>query len=134
MWLLLFMYIVLHHTVGDFYHLLFPMPVLYMGVACLIFGNFFYTYVHLIGCMQRKYYHLLKWIMFIPLYWSMTSIAAFLALQQLVCKPHYWEKTRHGLHLPSSVSGVVKSGQKPENGVPLETLCSSSTCSLVEGE
>jgi len=29
----------------------------------------------------------------------MASIAAFMALQQLIFKPHYWEKTKHGLHL-----------------------------------
>jgi hypothetical protein len=104
MWLLLLTYIGFHSLVTDLYHTLFPMPVLYMGVICLIFGNFFYTYSHLIGCMKRKQFHLLKWTLLIPVYWAMASVAAFLAFQQLIIKPHYWEKTQHGLHLRSAGS------------------------------
>jgi cellulose synthase/poly-beta-1,6-N-acetylglucosamine synthase-like glycosyltransferase len=102
MWLLLGMYILLHSSTFGLYHILFPAPVLYMGVLCLIFGNFFYTYSHLIGCMKRGYFHLVKWTLLIPIYWAMASIAAFMALQQLILKPHYWEKTQHGLHLLSA--------------------------------
>ena len=32
------------------YHTLFPASVLYMGSLCLIFGNFLYCYLHLLGC------------------------------------------------------------------------------------
>jgi hypothetical protein len=77
-----------------------------MGMMCFIFGNFFYTYAHLIGCMKRRHYHLVKWTLFIPIYWAMASLAAFMALQQLVFKPHYWEKTQHGLHLHSTGSSM----------------------------
>jgi len=31
----------------------------------------------------------------------MMSIAAVMAFFQLLFKPHYWEKTQHGLHLKS---------------------------------
>ncbi len=102
MWLLLLIYIGFAHSATALYHTLFPLPVFYMGIICLIFGNFFYTYMHLIGCMKRKQYHLVKWTLLIPLYWAMASAAAFLALQQLLFKPHYWEKTQHGLHLRSA--------------------------------
>ena len=102
MWLLLGIYIVFHPFVVDFYHILFPGPVLYMGALCLIFGNFFYVYTHIIGCLKRGYFHLAKWTLFIPIYWAISSIAAFMALQQLIFKPHYWEKTMHGLHLRSA--------------------------------
>jgi hypothetical protein len=86
---------------------LFPTPVFYMGTLCLIFGNFFYTYTHLIGCMKRGQFHLVKWTLLIPIYWAMASVAAFMALQQLIFKPHYWEKTQHGLHLRSSGSSMT---------------------------
>jgi cellulose synthase/poly-beta-1,6-N-acetylglucosamine synthase-like glycosyltransferase len=97
MWALLLVYIVLRPV--NLFHTLFPAPVLYMAVTCLIFGNFFYMYSHFIGCMKRGQYDLVKWTLLIFIYWGMASIAAFVALQQLILKPHYWEKTRHGLHL-----------------------------------
>ena len=100
MWALLLLYIVLHPV--NLFHTLFPAPVLYMAVTCLIFGNFFYMYSHFIGCMKRGQYDLVKWTLLIFIYWGMASIAAFVALQQLILKPHYWEKTRHGLHLQTT--------------------------------
>lgn len=104
MWALAAIYILSRPI--NLYHMLFPTPVLYMGTLCFIFGNFFYTYAHLIGCMKRGHFHLVKWTLFIPIYWAMASLAAFMALQQLVFKPHYWEKTQHGLHLHSSGSSM----------------------------
>ncbi len=100
MWALLLVYIVLRPV--NLFHTLFPGPVLYMAVTCLIFGNFFYMYSHFIGCMKRGQYDLVKWTFLIFIYWGMASIASFMALQQLILKPHYWEKTRHGLHLQTA--------------------------------
>lgn len=93
------------------YHTLFPTFVLYMGMACFIFGNFFYMYSHMIGCMKRGHYSLAKWTLLIPLYWLMTSVAAFIALYQLVFKPHHWEKTKHGLHLNGSTQVATEMAQ-----------------------
>jgi cellulose synthase/poly-beta-1,6-N-acetylglucosamine synthase-like glycosyltransferase/transposase len=101
-WALLAIYILFRPIVGDVYHTLFPAPVLYMGTLCLIFGNFLYIYSHLVGCMKRSQYSLIKWALSVPVYWVMMSIAAFMAFYQLIFKPHYWEKTKHGLHLHSS--------------------------------
>jgi cellulose synthase/poly-beta-1,6-N-acetylglucosamine synthase-like glycosyltransferase len=100
MWALLLLYILFHPVA--LFHTLFPGPVLYMAVTCLIFGNFFYTYSHFIGCMKRGQYDLVKWTLLIFIYWGLASVAAFMALQQLIFKPHYWEKTKHGLHLQKS--------------------------------
>ena len=99
MWTLLAVYIVFGHSVVGFYHILFPGPVLYLGAFCLICGNFFYIYLYLLACMKRRQYHLLPWTLLIPCYWFLISIAGFYALFELVVKPHYWQKTVHGLHL-----------------------------------
>ncbi len=111
------------------YHILFPTPVLYMGTLCLIFGNFFYTYTHLIACMKPGRYSLIKWALFIPIYWMMMSIAATLALFQLVFKPHYWEKTKHGLHLRMSglFSGSTTVKEEPASVVNKQFLAFTST-------
>src|SRR5205807_2550818 len=47
-------------------------------------------------------WELMKYTLLIPIYWFFMSIAAGFALYQLVFKPHYWEKTTHGLHLGKS--------------------------------
>ncbi|HEU5383636.1 MAG TPA: glycosyltransferase family 2 protein [Ktedonobacteraceae bacterium] len=99
MWLLLLAYIAFQAVITPLYHILYPRPVLYPGAACLIIGNFFYLYIHLVGCIKRKQYGLMKWALLVPFYWAMMSIAASVALVQLIFKPHYWEKTQHGFHL-----------------------------------
>lgn len=99
MWILLAIYIAFGPSVVSFYHILFPGPVLYLGAFCLICGNFFYIYLYLLACMKRRQYHLLPWTLFIPCYWFLISIAGFYALFELLVKPHYWQKTVHGLHL-----------------------------------
>ena len=101
---LLVIYLFFHGIVVNAYHTLYPMPILYMGAICLVFGNFMYTYIHLIGCMKRGQYHLVKWTLLIPLYWMLASVAGYIALYQIVFKPHHWEKTLHGLHLQKSRS------------------------------
>jgi cellulose synthase/poly-beta-1,6-N-acetylglucosamine synthase-like glycosyltransferase len=100
MWALTLIYILFRPV--QLYSVLFPGPILYMGAFCLIFGNFFYVYIHLIGCVRRREYALIKWVLLIPLYWIMMSMSAYIAFYQLIVKPHYWEKTQHGTHLASS--------------------------------
>ena len=99
MWLLLILSFVFHSLAGEIYGNLIPLPILVVSAVCLIAGNFFYIYIYLLACMKREQYHLVKWMLLIPLYWLMASIAAGMALYQLITKPHYWEKTVHGLHL-----------------------------------
>jgi cellulose synthase/poly-beta-1,6-N-acetylglucosamine synthase-like glycosyltransferase len=99
LWLLVAMYFFLRPVLGDAYQTLFPKPLLYLGTLSLIFGNFFYYYLYLVACVRRKHYGLIRWALLVPFYWLMMSVAAFVALFQLIVKPHYWEKTEHGLHL-----------------------------------
>lgn len=99
MWVLLGIYILFRPYVQDMYHTLFPSVVLYIGIFCLVFGNFFHIYMYLLGCLKRKQYPLVKWALLIPLYWVLLSTAAMMAFYELLLKPHYWQKTQHGLHL-----------------------------------
>ena len=115
MWMLVAIYLSLYGFVFGAYHILYPTPILYLGSLCLILGNFTYTYISLIGCFKRGYFKLIKWTLLIPLYWVMGSIAAYIALYQLIFKPHYWEKTLHGLHLSktSSSSMIIQGAKEP---------------------
>jgi hypothetical protein len=75
----------------------FPGWVLWVSVACLIIGNAMMIYVSMMGVFKRKRYSLVLWALLNPLYWLLHSLAAYKALWQLIVKPHYWEKTEHGL-------------------------------------
>jgi hypothetical protein len=99
LWILFAVYLFLRPAVGDAFHTLFPKPLLYIGSISLIFGNFFFIYVYILGCIKRKQYRLIKWSLLVPLYWGLMSVAAAMALFQLIMAPHYWEKTEHGLHI-----------------------------------
>lgn len=105
LWVITIMYFTLLSYVGSFIELLYLTPVFYMAVFSLAFGNFMFIYLYMVGCAKRNQWNLMKYIYFVPFYWLLISIAGQIALYQLLFKPHYWEKTIHGLH--------VKKSQKP---------------------
>ena len=122
MWALLLIYLFFRPLLVGVYHTLFPVSILYMGSLCLIFGNFLYLYIHLMGCLKRGQFKLIKWTLLMPIYWAVSSIAAFIALYQLITKPHYWEKTTHGLHLMKSpLTGTGASISQEGNQLANET-------------
>lgn len=99
LWLATISYFAAYAYVGPAIESLYPSYVFYMAVISLVFGNFLFMYYYMIGCMKREQYSVLKYTFLIPFYWIMISIAGGIALYQLFFKPHYWEKTVHGLHL-----------------------------------
>lgn len=98
-WILTLMYLALR---PDIYNVLFPTPVLYISIFCFTIGNFFYCYTYMISCARRAQYDLVIWMLLLPGYWLLNSIAAYMALYELIVRPHYWQKTQHGLHLQHS--------------------------------
>ena len=51
----------------------------------------------MMGAFRRRRYWLVLWALLNPAYWLLHSIASYKALWQLLTRPHYWEKTTHGL-------------------------------------
>lgn len=76
---------------------LFPGTIFFIGALCLYVGNFVFTYVNIAGAMRRKYYDMVRVTLFSPAYWGLMSIGAWKGFFQLLTKPHFWEKTIHGL-------------------------------------
>jgi len=76
---------------------MFPPTVFGLGLICGFIGNFVFVYLAVTGCMQRGYYDLAKYAVLTPVYWLMMSVGAYKGLLQLLTRPHYWEKTQHGL-------------------------------------
>ncbi len=75
----------------------FPIWALWASLANLLVGNAVMIYISILGGFKRKTYDLVPWALLNPLYWILHSVASYKALWQLVFKPHYWEKTIHGL-------------------------------------
>lgn len=112
LWIATLSYFLLYKFVGPTIEALYPAPVFYMAVFSLIFGNFMYLYNYMIGLAKREHWELIKYVFFVPFYWIMTSIAAYVAIYQLIFKPHYWEKTHHGLNLKDAIKNPEKLTQK----------------------
>lgn len=99
MWVITLCYFLFRANIGTFIESFFPAPVLYMGVISLLLGNFLYIYYYMIGCAKHGHHELVKYGVFIPLYWLAMSVAAWMAVYKLIVAPHHWAKTKHGLHL-----------------------------------
>ncbi len=114
LWVLTISYFVLYRYLGPSIEAIYPGAVFYMAVTSLLLGNFTYLYNYMIGCAKRGHWELIKYVFLIPIYWLMISYAACIALFQLFFKPHYWEKTIHGLHLAHAANVDLKKIQKLE--------------------
>lgn len=107
LWIITILYFAWYEKVGPTLEALYVGPIFYMAIISTIIGNFMFMYSYMIACVKRGQWSLVKYIFFIPIYWLMLSIAAFIAFYQLIFKPHYWEKTDHGFHLIPSEQKVL---------------------------
>ncbi|MGR9107671.1 MAG: glycosyltransferase, partial [Gammaproteobacteria bacterium] len=98
LWISMLVYLLYGERFQDFYDAIIPAPVFYLGLVSSIFGNLAFIYTHMLAvvCLQR--YDLVRWAFIMPLYWILHSIAGYRALFNYIFAPHFWEKTRHGLH------------------------------------
>ncbi len=80
-----------------FGHISAPGALLYISLFNLVAGNTLAILIGLVGVLPRKKFHLMGYALLIPFYWLLQSIAAYKALWQLITRPHYWEKTEHGI-------------------------------------
>jgi len=118
LWAITIAYFTLYKYVGPSIEALFPSTVFYMAGFALVVGNFMYIYNYMIGCAKRGHWGLIKFIFLVPIYWLLTSVAATMALWQLITKPHYWEKTNHGLHLKKEEGEVADEDEPPVDELP----------------
>ena len=75
----------------------FPVWLLWLTLVNFIIGNSAMVYLSMMGPFKRGTFSLILWAVLNPLYWVLHSLASYKALWQLLFKPHYWEKTEHGL-------------------------------------
>ncbi len=120
LWTATLSYFILYRFVGPTIESLYPSWIFYMALTSLVFGNFMFVYYYMIGTAKRDQWSLIKYIYLIPLYWLLISWSGFVALYQLIFKPHYWEKTIHGLHLSKLITqeAVVVDEQTVSSKIP----------------
>lgn len=75
----------------------FPPWVLWICLFNFLIGNGIMIYLSMMGPFKRGSFNLILWSLLNPVYWILHSIAAYKGLWQLLTRPHYWEKTDHGL-------------------------------------
>jgi len=75
----------------------FPLWLLWLCLLNFIIGNVVIVYLTMMGPYKRGSFNLILWALLNPIYWILHSVASYKALWQLLFKPHYWEKTAHGL-------------------------------------
>jgi len=80
----------------------FPVWLLWICLVNFIIGNSVMVYLSMMGPYKRETFDLILWALLNPIYWILHSIASYKGLWQLITKPHYWEKTEHGLTAQTS--------------------------------
>jgi cellulose synthase/poly-beta-1,6-N-acetylglucosamine synthase-like glycosyltransferase len=91
---------------------LFPFPIVLWGLVCLFAGNMVFIYATLLAAYRRGYYDLVKYALLAPVYWLLMSIGAWKGSIQLITRPNYWEKTRHGFDLKAGYHEPAAGGGK----------------------
>ena len=81
----------------DLIETIYPSAIFFVGAICLYIGNFIFTYANIAGAIRRKYFDMVRITLFSPAYWGLMSVGAWKGFFQLLVKPHFWEKTIHGL-------------------------------------
>lgn len=76
---------------------LFPGWAMWVSLANLGVGSALMVQLSMMGALKRSRFDLVLWGLANPVYWMLHSVAAYKGLWQLITKPHYWEKTNHGL-------------------------------------
>ncbi len=102
LWIMTISYFVLYSLVGPSIEALYPPHIFYLALVSLVFGNFMFFYVYMIGCAKRLQWDILKYLFILPFYWLLISVATTVAIYQFITKPHFWEKTVHGLDIKNS--------------------------------
>lgn len=75
----------------------FPPAILWVCLLNFLVGNALMVYLNMMGPYKRGAFWLVGWAILNPVYWLLHSLASYKALWQLITKPHYWQKTEHGM-------------------------------------
>jgi cellulose synthase/poly-beta-1,6-N-acetylglucosamine synthase-like glycosyltransferase len=69
----------------------------FVASVLMLLANLIFIFINLLACRCRNYSDLWGAAVLSPFYWLLGSVAAWKGAFQLLTRPHYWEKTIHGL-------------------------------------
>jgi cellulose synthase/poly-beta-1,6-N-acetylglucosamine synthase-like glycosyltransferase len=96
----------------------FPPAILWICLLNFFIGNALMVYLNMMGPYKRGAFWLVGWAVLNPVYWLLHSLASYKALWQLITKPHYWQKTEHGMsQFTLEGSGAAAAGAQTPDGV-----------------
>jgi cellulose synthase/poly-beta-1,6-N-acetylglucosamine synthase-like glycosyltransferase len=72
-------------------------PVVAIGLVDLIVGNAMMIYLSMVAVFRRREWGLVLAAVLSPAYWLLHATASLRAVAQLVTRPHFWDKTEHGV-------------------------------------
>ena len=98
-----------------------PEPLLALNVYALFVGNLTFMALAAIAPLKRGLRGLAPSALLAPLYWQLTSVAAYKGLWQLIRRPHFWEKTEH------MISSAAQRRSAPTPPKPLQTPAGRAT-------
>jgi hypothetical protein len=110
---------------------MYPGWALWIGLFNLLVGNALMIYVSMMGAFLRQRYGLVLWALLNPVYWLMHSVASYKALWQLITRPHYWEKTTHGISALSATP--APSAPSPSAAAALPSAASAASPAAAAG-
>jgi len=75
------------------------MPAWFWNMAFigLLVGEIIMISISVVALALKQKFGLIPFILTMPLYWPLGTIAAYKALYEIVFAPFYWDKTKHGL-------------------------------------
>jgi len=76
-------------------HEFFPLWIMVPALFSFLAGNAAFILSAMLGCLRRRYYHMLPQCLLMPVYWVLMSIGAWKGALQMITRPFYWEKTPH---------------------------------------
>jgi len=71
--------------------------IIFINAFNLMAGNLIHISLYVRTVLVEKRFSLLPVALTMPLYWVLASIGAWKGIIQLITRPHYWEKTMHGI-------------------------------------
>jgi len=73
-----------------------PTAYWYFFIGVMIIGECAMLIVASMALWNRRKRHLFPYILALPFYWALGSLAAYKAMFEVVVAPFYWDKTSHG--------------------------------------
>jgi cellulose synthase/poly-beta-1,6-N-acetylglucosamine synthase-like glycosyltransferase len=90
----------------------FPEPLTSLGMVSLVIGNFAILLAHVSVVYGQGRYEFVRYAATLPLYWLLLSVGAWRGIAQLPRRPHFWEKTTHGLAQRTPAPSALVAGRR----------------------